>query len=60
MDEFTPSIYYNCKNKEQNNTKESITNNIENKINLRQNIDDLLKNDKLLVNKKFLSNISNN
>jgi hypothetical protein len=39
--------------KEQNNTTESITNNIENKINLRQNIDDLLKNDKLLVNKKF-------
>jgi|LauGreDrversion4_2_1035121.scaffolds.fasta_scaffold195046_1 hypothetical protein len=53
MDEFTPSIDYNCKNKEQNNTKESITNNIENKINLRQNIDDLLKNDKLLVNKNF-------
>ena len=53
MDEFTPSINYNCKNKEHNNTKESITNNIENKINLRQNIDDLLKNDKLLVNKNF-------
>jgi hypothetical protein len=39
--------------KEQNNTTEFITNNIENKINLRQNIDDLLKNDKLLVNKNF-------
>ena len=43
----------NFKMKEQNNTTESLTNNIENKINLRQNIDDLLKNDKLLVNKKF-------
>ena len=41
--------------KEQNNTTESLTNNIDNKINLRQNIDDLLKNDKLLVNKKFIT-----